>query len=49
MRRIKTKGGRSAWQLARTFSSHPLGRDENVLKCFLLTDFKNKFDTDENG
>ena len=47
MRRIKAKGGRSTWHLATTFSSHPLGRDENVLKCFLLTEFENNFDTYE--
>ena len=45
MRRNKTKVGRSTWFLAGTFSSHPLGTDENVLKCFLLTEFKNNFDT----
>ena len=31
--------------LASTFSSLPIGRDENVLKCFLLTEFNNNFDT----
>ena len=49
MRRVETKVGRSTWHLARTFSSHQLGRDENVLKCFLLTELKNDFDTYENG
>ena len=31
--------------LASTFSSPPMGRDENVLKCFLLTEFNNNFDS----
>ena len=31
--------------LASTFSSPPMGRDENVLKCFLLTAFNNNFDS----
>ena len=31
--------------LARTFSSPPMGRDENVLKCFLLSEINNDFDT----
>ena len=44
MHRIKTKGGRSTWLLARTFSPHPMGRDENVLMCFLITDINNDFD-----
>ena len=30
--------------LASTFSSPPMGRDENVLKCLLLTAFNNNFD-----
>ena len=40
---------RLAWEqkdrLASTFSSPPMGRDENVLKCFLLTAFNNNFDS----
>ena len=31
--------------LASTFSSPPMGRDENVLKCFLLTEFNNNFES----
>ena len=31
--------------LASTFSSPPMGRDENVPKSFLLTEFNNDFDT----
>ena len=31
--------------LAGTFSSPPMGRDENVPKSFLLTEFNNDFDT----
>ena len=31
--------------LASTFSSPPMGGDENVLKCFLLTEFNNNFDS----
>ena len=30
--------------LASTFSSPPMGRDENVPKCFLLTELNNNFD-----
>ena len=40
----ENKGG----QFASTFSSPPMGRDENVLKCFLLTDINNAFDTFQN-
>ena len=41
MPRMKTKEA----VLAGTFSSPPMGRDENVLKCFLLTEINNDFDT----
>ena len=30
--------------LASTFSSPPMGRDENVLKCFLLSEINDDFD-----
>ena len=43
MRRNKTKLGRSTWLLAKTFSSHPMGRDENVLNCFLRTQANDDF------
>ena len=41
MSRMKTKDT----VLASTFSSPPMGRDENVPKSFLLTEFSSDFDT----
>ena len=41
----ENKGG----QFASTFSSPPMGRDENVLKCSLLIEFNNDFDSYKKG